>query len=110
MKKHPNRRLKQSALTLALTAALAVMAQAAMAQTSISTSTTGPYLWSSGDLTVTSTISGGNIGVAVGNGVGTLTNSGTIGINNSGLITSLNNTIGGSNTAISNQSGAMLAS
>jgi hypothetical protein len=110
MKKQPNRRLKQSALTLALTAALAVMAQAAMARTSISTSTTGPYLWSRGDLTVNSTISGGNIGVAVGNSVGILTNRGTIGINNSGLITSLNYTIGGSNTAISNQSGAMLAS
>ena len=96
MKEHVDHRPKQKALTLALTAALAVMSHAAMAQ--VSGPTTGPNIWTSGDLSVTSsgTISGGLTGVAASGSLGTLSNSGTIGgsiagINNNGTISTLNN-------------------
>ena len=91
MKEHVDHRPKQKALTLALTAALAVMSHAAMAQ--VSGPTTGPNIWTSGDLSVTSsgTISGGlsttpyvystlritGAGIDFGS-VGTLTNTGNI--------------------------------
>ena len=76
---------KQKTLALALTAALAVMAHAAMAQTV--SGPTGPYTWTSGDLTVTPTgvISGGTAVTAFGT-LGTLTNNGTISGGNSGIL------------------------
>ncbi len=89
------------------------MAKAAAAQTIISTPTTGPYQWTSGNLVVTSTISGGVTGIATNASVGTLTNSGTIsggstGIsNNGGTIGTLTNsgTIDGNSTNGINNSG-----
>ncbi|HWZ49242.1 MAG TPA: autotransporter domain-containing protein [Herbaspirillum sp.] len=92
MKKPVNRCPKQKALTLAMTAALLVMAQAAVAQTIISTPTTGPFQWTSGDVSVTSTISSGATGIATNAAVGTLTNTGSI---------------SGSNTGIANNGGAI---
>jgi hypothetical protein len=109
-------KLKQGTLTLAITGALAVMAQAATAQVVISTLTNGPYSWSTGDLTVESTGSiiysrYSSAAVNVSGNVGTLTNSGVIsnsttaGIDNRGTIgTVINNgtIIGGYNAGIIN--------
>jgi hypothetical protein len=82
MKSNLTHRPEPKALTLAMTAALTVMAQAATAQTTfITTPTGGPYVWSGlNDLSVSLTISSGITGVGAGTGgsVGTLSNSGTI--------------------------------
>jgi outer membrane autotransporter protein len=78
VKKNIHHQFKQKVLPLALTVALAAMAQAVTAQTVISTPTTGPYPWTSGDLSVSSSISGGTAGINATTSGGALTNSGSI--------------------------------
>ncbi|WP_158906077.1 autotransporter domain-containing protein [Burkholderia sp. L27(2015)] len=122
MKRKADHCLRQNALTLALAAPLAVIAQAATAQTTVISSPQGTYDWTSGNLSVTSTISGSIVGGVAGCGlaavngvvacgsVGTLTNSGVIsGIvgfeNDSSTITAVNNSgqISGQSDGIVNQ-------
>jgi len=123
MKSKADHCLRQTTLTLTLTAALAVMAQAATAQTTTISNPQGTYDWTSGNLSVTSTISGSIIGGVTGCGfaavngvvacgsVGTLTNSGVIsgivGVNNNGgsTVTAVNNSgqISGQSDGIVNQ-------
>ncbi|AXV84354.1 autotransporter outer membrane beta-barrel domain-containing protein [Ralstonia solanacearum] len=111
MNQHAHHRPRQTALTLAVAAALAAMAQmqtAAAVTATVSSPIGGTYIWSSGDLSVTSTISGGGIGVAafaIGT-LGTLSNSGVIsggyGFYTSGTVTALNNASGGTISATGN--------
>jgi len=106
MKKHIHHRPKQKVLTLALTAALAVMAQAATAQTTISSAITTGQTWTSSDFTINSgasvSVSAGTAISASGSSLGTLSNSGLIsggtsyvGLLNSGTISAFNNAVGG---------------
>lgn len=88
-------------MTLAV-AALAAMTQMQTAEAAtVSSPFGGIYVWSIGDLSVTSTISGGGIGVAafaLGT-LGTLSNSGVIsggyGFYTSGAVAALHNASGG---------------
>ncbi|MEZ0191559.1 autotransporter domain-containing protein [Ralstonia solanacearum] len=104
MNQHAHHRPRQTAVTLAV-AALAAMTQMQTATAAtVSSPFVGLYMWGAGDLSVTSTISGGPMGVLSfsfsGGAVGTLTNSGLIsggyGVQNSSGMAALNNTIGGS--------------
>ncbi|MGA4093230.1 autotransporter outer membrane beta-barrel domain-containing protein [Ralstonia nicotianae] len=101
MNQRAHYRPRQTAMTLAV-AALAAMTQMQTAEAAtVSSPFGGIYVWSIGDLSVTSTISGGGIGVAafaLGT-LGTLSNSGVIsggyGFYTSGAVAALNNASGG---------------
>ncbi|MHA6889224.1 autotransporter outer membrane beta-barrel domain-containing protein [Ralstonia pseudosolanacearum] len=110
MNQRAHYRPRQTTVTLAV-AALAAMTQmqtAGATTATVSSPVGGPYVWTNGDLSVTSTISSGPYGVvaiALGT-LGTLSNSGVIsggyGFYTSGAVGALNNASGGTISATGN--------